>query len=404
MSGENASGFPNTYDEEAEDFLGEETFEGVPAHSDGSSLHESDEEDVIADGPVAGPASSHVVVARQPVTPAAAPRSFRFHGKRGFFTFPQFDMDPAAALVKVLAWRPMERAMVCREDHADGSKHLHVLFWAKASIDLRTYRSLDAILGKHGNYQVMKDPVASVRYCMKEDDFVSFGFDPVEYVAAAAAKRARSHKWETAVELVQKGGSLAKLEDQAFVARNLRSLLAYATWWKALTPVHRVSSTDGTAWQCRTVVVWGLPGIGKSEWSNRGGGLSGGVWVLPTQRPGGVWWDGYDGSRTLVLEDFDSSLMGMLTLFRVLDSYKFVGPVKAVTGGMTADWVNVIITNNHHPHDWYKDASHARTQALDRRIKVCYVSGRWTHNTFDQMFSDASWLSSPTAADNLVEF
>ena len=251
----------------------------------------------------------------------------------------------------------------------------------------------------------MKDPVASVKYCMKEDDFVSFGFDPKEYVAAATAKRARSHKWETAVELVQKRGSLAKFEDQAFIARNLRSLLAYANWWQTLTPVHRVKSAEGADWLCRVVVIWGLPGVGKSYWAEHGGGLPGTVWVLPVQRSGGTWFDGYDGSPTLVLEDFDSAKMGMLTLFRVLDSYKFVGPVKSVTGGMTADWIQVIITNNHHPHDWYKDASHARTQALDRRIKTCYISGTaWRTLTFNQLYSHTSWPDGPAVADNMVEF
>ncbi len=383
----NPDGFPNTFDE-----LIDAGSDAEP--HDRRALAESDPEDVIADGPAAGPS----------VAPRVPARVFRFQGKRGFFTFPKLDMDPSAALVKFLAWRPMERAMVCRESHSDGTKHLHVLFWAKNRVDLRSYTSLDAILGKHGNYQVMKDPVASVRYLMKEKDFVSFGFDPVEYVAAAAAKRARSHKWETVVEVLQKGGSLAKFEDQAFVARNLRSLLAYATWWKTLNPTYRVKSAAGVDWRCRTVVVWGLPGVGKSYWAEHGGGLPGAVWVLPTQRTGGVWWDGYDGSPTLVLEDFDSALMGMLTLFRALDSYKFVGPVKCTTGGMTADWINVIITNNHHPHDWYKEASHARTQALDRRIKICYVEGTaWRTKTFDELYSDVSWPESPAAADNLVE-
>ncbi len=408
MSGENSAGFSDTFDEAAVVYC--PGCGGDPAGC--ADCASTDPEDIITEGPSSAvpavvaprPVTSDGPSTRPPLTLSSRTGRFRFQGKRGFFTYPKLDMDPSAALVKFLAWRPMERAMVCRENHADGSKHLHVLFWAKAGIDLRSHSTIDAVLGKHGNYQVMKDPVGSVRYCMKEDDFVSFGFDPKEYVAAAAAKRARSHKWEVAVEVMQKRGDLTKFEDQAFVARNLRNLLAYGTWYQALKPVHRVAGTGGVAWKCRVVVVWGLSHIGKSEWANRGGGLPGGVWVLPTQRSGGVWWDGYDGSPTLVLEDFDSSLMNMLTLFRVLDSYKFVGPVKSVTGGMTADWIQVIITNNHHPHDWYTDASLARQQALLRRVKVCHVSGQWSTKTFDELYVDQSWPDCPAVAANLVEF
>ncbi len=370
----NSDGFPNTFDERASD--------------------ESTSEDVIADGPVAGPSVA-------PSTNTSAP-SFRFAGKRGFFTFPQFDMDPAAALVKFLAWRPLERAMVCREAHADGAKHLHVLFWCKTRVDLRTCRSLDAILGKHGNYQVMKDPVASVKYLMKEKDFVSFGFDPVEYVAAAMAKRARTHKWDTVVDLVQSGGSLTKFEDQAFIARNLRSLLAYASWWKTHNPVHRVAGADGSRWRVRVVVLWGPTGLGKTRWATDGAGIRGDVFVLPAQRPGGVWWDGYLGERVLLLDDFDPAKMSILTLFRVLDSYKFVGMIKGAS--VTADWLEVIITNNCHPHDWYPQANYARQSALSRRIKICYVGDTsFRTRTFEDLFGDAAWPEDDASSANLVE-
>lgn len=362
MSQLNAAGFPNTYDADSTS----------PARSDRAI---APEENAAPDGSNAGPSSG----------------SFRLAGKRLFFTWPRCTISAEDALKRCMDWRPLERCMVARELHVDGTPHLHALLWCRSRVDLRTFRSLDAILGQHGNYQVMKDPVKSVQYLMKGDDYVSFGFDPKEYVAAAKQKRPRTNAglagWNAALTAVQKGGSFADLEDQAFVARNLRKLMAYADWWSTQHPKHRV----GTDWAVRTVVLWGDTGVGKSYWARRGGhGLDGGVFVLPYQRDGGVWWDGYRGERVLLLDDFDPKKMPLLQLLRVLDSYEYTGMVKGSV--VRADWLEVIITNNAHPSTWYPKASYERMRALKRRLKICWVgSTDFRTFKFDELYEDTTW-------------
>ncbi len=298
--------------------------------------------------------------------------------------------------------------MVAREFHADGTPHLHALLWLRGRVDLRSFRSLDSILGCHGNYVVMKDPVASVKYLMKGSDYCSHGFDPAEYVASAARHRPRSTaavgSWEQATKVLQSGGAIADLPNQAFVMRNLRKLAAYASWWASQHPHYRVDRTDSGGsvikWGVRTVVLWGRTGVGKSYWARRGlHGLLGDVYVLPYQREGGVWWDGYRGERILLLDDFDPGKMPILQLLRVLDSYKFTGMVKGDT--VTADWTEVIITNNIPPSRWYPKASFERHQALERRLKVCWLGHAGTNwsvrgataPTFEQLYAHATWPS-----------
>lgn len=60
--------------------------------------------------------------------------------------------------------------------------------------------------------------------------------------------------------------------------------------------------------------------------------------------------DGYDGQRTILLEDFDGQ-MEYRTLLRMLDIYNCDFHTK---GGMVAaDWNHVIITSNIAPQNWY---------------------------------------------------
>ncbi len=338
------------------------------------------------------------VETRAPVQPPAG--TYRIQGKRFFWTIPHCDMDPTVALKRVMDWRRCDRVMVARERHKDDTNHLHVALWLTKRVDVSTCASIDAIFAQHGNYQTMRDPVAVVKYLMKENDYVSHGFDPKEYVKASGRKRAYS--WNDTADHIQSGGALADIPDKGFAARNLRKLVEYQRWWRTLHAVHRTGS-----WSVRTLVLWGRTGSGKSYWARHGHGLDGGVYVLPYQRAGGVWWDGYGGERILLLDDFDPSKMPLLQLLRVLDSYKMTGMVKGAT--VTADWTDVIITNNEPPSRWYPQASLERMAALMRRMKVCYIAPPpdETFRTipFDTLYADTAWPvdNYTNVSSNLVE-
>lgn len=337
---------------------------------------------------------------------------FRLQGKRFFFTWPRCSVDAKDALAHVLAWRPCDQAMVAREKHADGTPHLHALIWLTKRCDLSSYASLDRILDCHGNYQAMKDPVACVQYLMKGDDFHSHGFEPREYVDAARKKRkqpaslhsAGTGLWSEAAEFIQGGGALADIENQGFVARNLRQLQAYDIFRRAATPVHRVGDW---AKDFNVMVVWGDSGVGKSYWARESTGLPGGVFVLPVQSGGTVWWDGYAGERTILLDDFDPSSISMMNMLRLLDPYPYTGQVKGLKGGVTLDHLTVIITNNMDPVGWYSKCDISRQAAFARRLShVKYVPTamrmQFRQMSFDDLCAEIEWPIGPTDALNLI--
>lgn len=98
-----------------------------------------------------------------------------------------------------------------------------------------------------------------------------------------------------------------------------------------------------------TTVVYGDAGSGKSYWANHWD--PGNTYVLPDIKRGErVNLDGYDGQRTLLIEDFDGAI-DYRTLLRMLDVYNCDFNTK---GSMVAaDWNYVLITSNLHPNSWY---------------------------------------------------
>lgn len=76
-----------------------------------------------------------------------------------------------------------------------------------------------------------------------------------------------------------------------------------------------------------------------------------------------IWWDGYEGETTLIINDFYGNIK-YHKLLDILDGYQLRLPVK---GGHTyANWNKVLITSNKPPEEWY---SYGMTDALKRRIQ-----------------------------------
>ncbi len=75
------------------------------------------------------------------------------------------------------------------------------------------------------------------------------------------------------------------------------------------------------------------------------------------------WWDGYDGEKTLVIDEYDSQIP-CTELLGILDGYELRLEIK---GSFTyANWDNVIITSNY--KELHENAKGMHREALKRRI------------------------------------
>lgn len=110
-------------------------------------------------------------------------------------------------------------------------------------------------------------------------------------------------------------------------------------------------------------VYWGVAGSGKSkkalydDENNR----KDDIYVLE-QSANGVWFDGYDGEKTLVINDFYGWIKYGMFL-NLLDGHQQRLEIKG--GSCWANWNEVILTSNKHPSGWY---SQGFTLAMKRRI------------------------------------
>lgn len=111
------------------------------------------------------------------------------------------------------------------------------------------------------------------------------------------------------------------------------------------------------------IVLFGVPGSGKSRWCYD---EEPALFKLPCPSSGGsvVWFDGYAGESTLLLDDFYGGGIKYSYLLQLLDGYPMQVQVK---GGFTVKaWNKVYITSNTHPRDWYPNVNNR--SALMRRI------------------------------------
>lgn len=92
------------------------------------------------------------------------------------------------------------------------------------------------------------------------------------------------------------------------------------------------------------------------------------VYILDASNNTNVWFDGYNGQKVLIIDDF-GGFIKYRHLLRILDGYKVRLEVK---GGFTwAAYRKVIITSNMMPDEWYRKAGENHDLApLYRRLPV----------------------------------
>lgn len=99
------------------------------------------------------------------------------------------------------------------------------------------------------------------------------------------------------------------------------------------------------------ICYWGPSGSGKSRHAYELGGDSQ-FWIArPISRGGSVWWDGYEGQSTVVIDEF-YGWMSRDFLQRLVDRYPLLVQTKG--GAVQFLALVIIITSNLPPEMWWK--------------------------------------------------
>jgi len=125
----------------------------------------------------------------------------------------------------------------------------------------------------------------------------------------------------------------------------------FGTWCRYYRAFNRYSMlTRGQRdFQTETLIYWGPPGSGKSKHAHELGGPE--AYWLPRPAPNSaVWFDGYEGQETVIIDEFYGWVSRDL-LCRLCDRY----PFHVQTKGGAAVFVpkRIIITSNNPPDKWY---------------------------------------------------
>lgn len=109
------------------------------------------------------------------------------------------------------------------------------------------------------------------------------------------------------------------------------------------------------------IVHWGRTGTGKT---------SGAIKIHPdafivSDGITGFWWDGYDGEKTVIMDEFRGNLP-LNQLLRILDGYAVQVSIRGGSKQLLAS--KIYITSNLPPEEWYKNADIESNAALMRRI------------------------------------
>lgn len=98
--------------------------------------------------------------------------------------------------------------------------------------------------------------------------------------------------------------------------------------------------------------------------------------VMRPSKGGTVWFDGYDGEDTIILDDFRGNWMPYDHLLRILDKWPLTEQSKG--GTRAAGWSKVVITSTHPPGVWYEAVEFAGGE-LARRITKTRVFPEAAH-------------------------
>lgn len=217
-------------------------------------------------------------------------------------------------------------------------------------------------------------------YCQKDDTRVE---DTEFFEYGELSSQGERNDLESFKDAVKAGKRKRDLVEEHF-----GTLARYPRFYDTLTSLCRPKREK----DLEVVLHIGGTGLGKTRLVMDTHGDSDELFLAPLSN-GVSWYDGYDGHKTVLLDDFAgaASHMSLASLLRLLDRYPQQVPIK---GGFVW-WLpdKIYVTTNILPCDWYKwEKREEQYRALERRFTSVFLFYPKLHSEdLGYVLQDRTW-------------
>jgi len=228
-----------------------------------------------------------------------------------------------------------------REIGKEGTPHLQIFFTTKKATTLGKLK--EVFPRAHIERGVCHKGDKGFDYCFKEDT------EPLEIDNRAQGARTDIH---ALYEKLKNGASMGDVMDLEPTLQHIQ----IAEKWQKYKAVKRPNGPRQVLW------FYGPTGTGKTRAAYE---IDPDLLAIqPVTHTAPVWFDGYTGQKTVLLDDLRPSAIAYAKLLRLLDRYTMQEQVK---GGMVwANYETIIVTSALGPHEWPTDDT--GVEQLLRRI------------------------------------
>lgn len=211
-----------------------------------------------------------------------------------------------------------------------GTPHLHVYITFRKTYTLRSLKKLHS---KCNWSKASANEMFGLNYTNKIDSEIVYDEDK--------GKQGKRNDLEEAIENLKLGGLDEVAESNP---------VAFVKYHRGLDALRQRLVKRKTYYETEVIYIWSEEkGIGKSRMAREIDPLL--YNVTEPNNDGKVWFDGYEGEETILLDDFYSWIKYSLIL-QYLDVY----PMRVFTKGSSVkrEWTRVIITSNVPPEEQYQ--------------------------------------------------
>lgn len=150
--------------------------------------------------------------------------NFRLNAKKLFLTWPRCHkttQEVLEAAVSKFSIDNIKYICVAREEHEDGTPHIHLALVLNTRCDIKSTEYLDELVGQHGNYQTARNIKDVVEYIKKDGNFIEKGELPNKNKISLVV-----------AQTLQNGGTLDDIDelDAGFLLMHLTAIQKYQSF------------------------------------------------------------------------------------------------------------------------------------------------------------------------------